>query len=104
MKTFEAFFKSGDYYVAYNEIIDILDDFFDKTVDKIIRVPILKQMEKVVIERVYPRLLQRNNKLRLENIELKEKNKKLGLELQNLMNNRRLEKRKIEVLEKDILF
>jgi hypothetical protein len=52
---------------------------------------------------VYTSLLSENTRYKLENVELKEKNKTLGIELNKLMQNRRLEKKRLELLQQNVL-
>jgi hypothetical protein len=104
LKSFESFFNDGDFNSTLRDTINQMDNYFSKNVEKQYRIPLLKMIERNIIIECYRDLLDTIEKLKKDRSLLKKKNKKLGQELQTLMNNRKLEKRKIEILEHEILF
>lgn len=52
----------------------------------------------------YDKELKYSNKLRSENYDLKEKVRRLGKELQELQQNRNLEKKRLAIINDDVLY
>jgi hypothetical protein len=105
LKNFESFFDNSH---IENEVlgnaIAKLDDFFDKNIEKSVRVPILQLIEKNIVENNYPVLMSKLKMIQKDRRNLKAEIKRLGLEINKLMQNRKLEKKKLELLEHEILF
>jgi hypothetical protein len=103
-RSFESLLEMDGCHPIFAEWIDKIDDYFYKEVPKQMRAQLLKYIEDMIAKKVYPRLLAQNRTLKGDINKLKTENAKLGQELNELMNNRKLEKKKLALLEHEILF
>jgi uncharacterized protein YaaW (UPF0174 family) len=104
-KTFESFFSESDLNMFFKDIVEDIDDYIEKKYpDKNLKVKLFEKIKNNVSEVVLQDLLNKRKADKNTIRELREKNKKLGQELNALMNNRNLEKKRLDLLNSEILF